>query len=157
MASSMSSATVLSTASALPTSTQVISDQTPFDRFLPQLESAFAFLIQALKFGSRFSRLISITLYVIAPVTTFLELVVTLFITTPYHAAAYLLEALYPIYVFLGVAVITGGLLGIMGRVVSIIIVYVVAERKKANSDLEEEEEKSEDEDGIQRRVKFES
>ena len=155
----MSSATLLSTATALPTSTQVISDQTPFDRFLPQLESAFAFLVQALKFGSRFSRLIGAALYVIAPVTTFFELVVTLFITTPYCAAAYLLEALYPVYVFLGVAVITGGLLGIMGRVVSIIIVYVVAERKKANSEEEDEEVKSEDEDldGVQRRVKFES
>jgi len=156
----MSSATVLSTVSALPTSTQVISDQTPFDRFLPQLETAFAFLVQALKFGSRFSRLIAVFLYVIAPVTTFFELVVTLFITTPYHAAAYLLEALYPIYVFLGVAVITGGLLGIMSRVVSIVIVYVVAERKKADSEEDEDEEvKSEDEDldGVQRRVKFES
>ncbi|KAJ7073381.1 hypothetical protein B0H15DRAFT_806766 [Mycena belliarum] len=55
-------------------------------------------------------------LYVLAPVIVFVQISLDVVWFTPYHAILYLSDAFYPAYVFVGVACITGGLLGISGR-----------------------------------------
>jgi len=65
-------------------------------------------------------------LYVFAPVIVFSQLVVTIFLFGPYNITLYLLDALYPLYVLAGVACITGGVLGITGRGLSQLLVYLL-------------------------------
>ncbi|KAF9528781.1 hypothetical protein CPB83DRAFT_298313 [Crepidotus variabilis] len=68
-----------------------------------------------------------ILLYIFAPVTFFLDLATTLFIRLPYWSLAYILDAVYPLYVLLGVACITGGLIGIGGRALCHILITSLA------------------------------
>jgi len=64
-------------------------------------------------------------------VIVFLSIVFGLFIRTPYSVIVYLLDAVYPIYVFCGVACITGALIGLTGKFVSSYIVEAVTEKKR--------------------------
>ncbi|KAF8153860.1 hypothetical protein B0H34DRAFT_640116, partial [Crassisporium funariophilum] len=65
-------------------------------------------------------------LYVFAPVTVFADIITTIFIRTPYRTAVYLLDALFPLYVLCGVACITGGVLGLLGRMLCRVLVNAV-------------------------------
>ena len=47
----------------------------------------------------------------------------------PYKIILYLLDAFYPLYVLAGVACITGGVLGIAGRELSRLLVYLLQVR----------------------------
>lgn len=72
---------------------------------------------------------VPILLYLFSPVVVFSQLVVTTFFFAPYESFLYLLDALYPIYVLTGVACITGGVLGIAGRELSRLLVYLLQDR----------------------------
>jgi hypothetical protein len=68
---------------------------------------------------------VPILLYLFAPVIVFSQLVVTIFLLGPYNIILYLFDALYPLYLLAGVACITGGVLGIAGRGLSQLLVYL--------------------------------
>ena len=104
----------------------------PISRILPYISSAFS--ASKYVFGlivSLFQTLLHLSpfpiiLYVIAPLTVFLDLVVAIFIRAPYNGVLYLLDALFPLYVFCGVACITGGLLGLTGRILCRILIHLI-------------------------------
>ncbi|KAF9450771.1 hypothetical protein P691DRAFT_809608 [Macrolepiota fuliginosa MF-IS2] len=72
--------------------------------------------------------LISPVTYLLAPLTTFIYIILGLTLYTPYQFISWLIRALFPLYVFCGVACITGGLLGLGGRILSASIVRVVSD-----------------------------
>ncbi|KAJ6534349.1 hypothetical protein B0H19DRAFT_1272066 [Mycena capillaripes] len=57
-----------------------------------------------------------VLLYILAPVVAFVQLILEISVYTPYRVIVFLCDAFYPVYVFLGVACITGALLGLSGR-----------------------------------------
>ena len=97
----------------------------PISQLIPYLTTAFS----TLKLAARALRPIRTLspapalLYILAPVFVFLDIAATLFLRTPYRTAAYLLDAAFPLYVFVGVACITGGILGLLARVLSRVII----------------------------------
>ena len=84
-----------------------------------------------LKLVVSFSHLMTTLLtYILAPFITFSSILFVIAVGTPFSLLKWLLEALFPLYVFCGVACITGGLLGFCGRFLcSIIIKSLSAER----------------------------
>ncbi|KAJ7023148.1 hypothetical protein C8F04DRAFT_1401852 [Mycena alexandri] len=56
-------------------------------------------------------------LYILAPVLVFVQIFLDVFVYFPYHAIVYLADAFYPVYVLLGVACVTGTLIGLSGRI----------------------------------------
>ena len=101
----------------------------PISQLLPYLTTAFSTLKLAVRVAARALRPIRTLspapalLYILAPVFVFLDIAATLFLRTPYRTAAYLLDAAFPLYVFVGVACITGGILGLVARVLSRVII----------------------------------
>ncbi|KAJ3785390.1 hypothetical protein GGU10DRAFT_354964 [Lentinula aff. detonsa] len=60
--------------------------------------------------------LFSISLYILAPVTVFMQVLLDVFLLMPYNMVIYLVDAMYPVYVFCGVACITGVIVGVLAR-----------------------------------------
>jgi hypothetical protein len=95
----------------------------PIARTLDFVSAAFSFLKLTFSFFTGlftpFLRLSPLPVlgYVCAPLFVFLDITTTLFVRAPYRTVAYLLEAVFPLYVFVGVACITGVLLGLIARV----------------------------------------
>lgn len=58
-------------------------------------------------------------LYIIAPATTLVQVLLELFILLPVRSAAYFLDLIYPAYVFIGVAVIVGSFLGWIAKFIA--------------------------------------
>ncbi|KAJ7056006.1 hypothetical protein C8F01DRAFT_1234055 [Mycena amicta] len=56
--------------------------------------------------------------YLLAPLFLVIQLALDAFIYTPLRLVSYLADALYPIYVLVAVACITGGILGLSGRLI---------------------------------------
>ncbi|KAJ3818388.1 hypothetical protein F5878DRAFT_722206 [Lentinula raphanica] len=95
-------------------------------RFLFRLASSVTqatFLYPSALVLSPLAVLLSISLYILAPVTVFIQTLHNLLVLTPYHVVTYLLEAIYPVYVFCGVACITGAIVGILARQ---IVLYLI-------------------------------
>ncbi|PPQ78565.1 hypothetical protein CVT25_011777 [Psilocybe cyanescens] len=90
------------------------------------LQAIFSFILSLFRPLLHLSPL-PILLYVLAPVIVFLDIVATIIIRAPYRTITYLLEELFPLYVFCGVACITGVLLGLSARVLARAIVTAVA------------------------------
>lgn len=113
----------------------------PISRILPYVSSAFSASKYAVSLiASLFKPLLRlsplpIVLYVIAPVTVFLNLVVTIFIRSPYDGLMYLLDALFPLYVFCGVACITGGLLGLTARILCRVTIHLIRRGEEEPTD----------------------
>jgi hypothetical protein len=131
---------IAETASSTGMGAQIAEEMSPISRILPYISSAFsaskyAFKLTASLFKSllRLSPL-PIVLYVIAPVTVFLDLIVAVFIRAPYNGVIYLLDALFPLYVFCGVACITGGLLGLTGRILCRIVINLIQRGEEPTS-----------------------
>jgi len=84
-----------------------------------------------LKLVAYFSHLTATLLtYIFAPVIAFSSILYAIAVETPLSLLKWSLEALFPLYVFCGVACITGGLLGFCGRFLcSVIIKSLSAER----------------------------
>ncbi|KAJ4469889.1 hypothetical protein J3R30DRAFT_1522484 [Lentinula aciculospora] len=60
--------------------------------------------------------LFSISLYLFAPAIVFMEALLDVFVFLPYNLAVYVVDAMYPVYVFCGVACITGAVVGMLAR-----------------------------------------
>ncbi|KAH0580119.1 hypothetical protein H2248_002925 [Termitomyces sp. 'cryptogamus'] len=82
-----------------------------------------------------------IILYLFAPLIVFLDIVSDIFIRWPRSIVLYLLDAFYPVYVFCGVACIVGVLVGSTGRLVTQVLVDIVAEKEDQEPDAEVEAE----------------
>ncbi|TFK33087.1 hypothetical protein BDQ12DRAFT_448712 [Crucibulum laeve] len=126
-----------STFAPMPTPTLAsIPSPPPIAKILPYLSIASSFLLASITKVWRVTLAITtyltqhlitvspvpILAYVLAPITVFCEVAFGFFVLTPYRTTVYLLEAMYPVYVFCGVACITGGLLGLAGRSLSQIL-----------------------------------
>ena len=71
---------------------------------------------------------LAVLLYVFAPAIVFVQVILEVLVFIPYRACAYLADAVYPLYVFCGVACITGVLVGGLGRVLSSWVTIIVME-----------------------------
>jgi len=72
--------------------------------------SAVAYLITPL------TLLASALAYIFAPPILLLRALVDILVITPYHVTVYIFQALYPVYVFVGVACIIGAVIGLLAR-----------------------------------------
>ncbi|KAM6490050.1 hypothetical protein JOM56_014629 [Amanita muscaria] len=83
---------------------------------------------------------IPIILYILSPVFTFCQVLLDVLVFAPVRTAVYILDAVYPLYVFVGVACITGCLLGLAARFVSEWLVKMVDKpaRSKPQNEVED-------------------
>ncbi|KAJ7662698.1 hypothetical protein DFH06DRAFT_1190647 [Mycena polygramma] len=82
------------------------------------VSAALSFAVRILTHPIVFLSPFSVLLYILAPAIVFIQLLLEVFAYSPYRAILYLSDAFYPAYVLLGVACITGALLGFGGRLV---------------------------------------
>ncbi|KAF8969547.1 hypothetical protein BDZ97DRAFT_1915104 [Flammula alnicola] len=113
----------------------------PLSQILPYIAASFSVLTSASRVVlSLFRPLLLLSplpvlSYIFAPLLVFLDIVATIFIRSPYRILVYLLDALFPLYVFCGVACITGGLLGLIGRVLCRVVVASVQVQDESASE----------------------
>jgi hypothetical protein len=69
---------------------------------------------------------IPIILYALAPVLVFLQLAFSVLMLLPYHTFLYLVDVLYPLYVFVGVSCIAGALICLSRRILAAILTMVI-------------------------------
>jgi hypothetical protein len=123
------------TTTTLPTTTPFVSMDSqytaPLVKALPYLKAGFSFSYQAsisfLQLTRRFMVFIPILVYLLAPFTIFIGYIGHIFIFAPYSTLVYLLDAVHPLYVFCGVACLTGVLVGYIGRTVARLLVGAFA------------------------------
>jgi hypothetical protein len=60
--------------------------------------------------------IVSIVLYLLSPILVSSQVLLNLFVLGPYRGIAYLAQALYPIYAFLGAACLSGVIIGLGAR-----------------------------------------
>jgi hypothetical protein len=77
------------------------------------------------------SAIITPLTYILAPFFTFAAVFFSITLGTPWKFLVWLLEALFPLYVFCGVACITGALVGFGGRVVCLSIARTLREERE--------------------------
>lgn len=65
---------------------------------------------------SPLASVLSASLYILAPVIVFSQVLLDIFVFTPYDLVVYFVDAMYPVYVFCGVACITGVIIGGFAR-----------------------------------------
>lgn len=100
----------------------------PISSILPLLSSTFFTGFSAISYLSGLFRTLShsllspflaivpIALYLLSPVIISAQMLFDTFIGMPYRAAVYVLQALYPIYAFIGVACLSGIVVGLGAR-----------------------------------------
>ncbi|KAG2357747.1 hypothetical protein BDR07DRAFT_1419440 [Suillus spraguei] len=116
--------TITATASLLPTVTGQLSTQPPIMQIIPILRATFSllrtFLSQALRIVVALATPLLIFVPLIsrlfAPVILAFHIVLDVTVYTPYMIISNIAAALYPVYMFCGVACIFGAALGILGR-----------------------------------------
>src|SRR4051794_26084469 len=114
------SATTSTPASVLGPSTTP--ESAPLTHLLPYLQHTYTLIHRIASFSLSLLRPIAVLspvpvlLYIFAPVIVFMDIITTIFIRAPYAVVVYLLDALFPLYVFCGVACITGGIIGLTAR-----------------------------------------
>ncbi|KAI9463942.1 hypothetical protein BJY52DRAFT_1250462 [Lactarius psammicola] len=123
MAQSLSSSGTLGATPSLPVPTSP-----PISSILPLLSSAFTTGLSVISyisglfrtishsFLSPFLAIIPVGVYLFSPIIISTQMIFDTFVRMPYRAAAYVLQALYPIYAFLGVACLSGLIIGIGAR-----------------------------------------
>ena len=131
---------VFSAAAQTATSTAtryVTNTDAPITQLIPYITTAFTWFKYFLSSLSSFRPFLfwplPILLYILAPVIVFSEVVATIIFYGPYKITLYLLDALYPLYVLIGVACITGGVLGFAGRQLCRFLVHLLQEGKNSN------------------------
>jgi len=65
---------------------------------------------------SPFLAIVPIPIYLLSPFIISSQVLLDLFVVFPYRAVSYLSQALYPIYAFLGVACLSGAIIGFGAR-----------------------------------------
>ncbi len=100
----------------------------PISSLLPLLSSAFsaglsalshvAWLLKIIFFSLLypFLAIIPIPIYLLSPVIITSKILLDLFVVLPYHAVVYVSQAFYPIYAFIGVACLSGVIIGFGAR-----------------------------------------
>jgi len=115
------------------TTTRSPSSEPPINQLLPLISQSASFLLSSIPvitstLFSVFSTLVSfvspipIILYALAPVIVFFQIAVGLLVVAPYKLAIYFFDSVYPIYVFFGVACITGSVIGFGGRSLAVFL-----------------------------------
>lgn len=134
--------------------TEAVSQPRAIQRAYPHLKAALSFLLAsslalyrllvalAFKISKPILLLspVPIALYILSPIFTLCSVLFDILVLMPFKTAVYLLDALYPLYVFCGVACITGCLLGLGGRYLSDVLVKMAAESVSRESPGGEEE-----------------
>ncbi|KAG2039084.1 hypothetical protein BDR03DRAFT_1090796 [Suillus americanus] len=116
--------TITATASLLPTATGQLSTQPPITQIIPVLRATFSLLRTFLSQASRIVVALATPLLIfvplisrlLAPVILVFHIVLDATVYTPYTIISNVAAALYPLYMFCGVACIFGAVLGILGR-----------------------------------------
>jgi len=101
----------------------------PISSVLPLVSSAFSTSLSALSHVVRlfntiflsllyhpFLAIIPIPIYLLSPLIITSKIFLDLFVVVPYRAIVYVSQALYPMYAFLGVACLSGAIIGFGGR-----------------------------------------
>jgi hypothetical protein len=100
----------------------------PISSLLPLLFSTFTTSFSAISYTSGilhtisrilfspFLAVIPIAFYLLSPIIITSQILFDTFVGMPYRAAVYVLQALYPIYAFIGVACLAGIVVGIGAR-----------------------------------------
>lgn len=120
--------------SAFPTATQVVQNNPPIASLLPIISTISGFLYSfATKASNVALYIISLSLYpllvlgkaplpflryILSPLIVFCQILLGLFFIVPYQAIVNFFVAIQPVYVFCGVACITGAVVGLGGRLV---------------------------------------
>ncbi|KAJ7433706.1 hypothetical protein B0H11DRAFT_1758718, partial [Mycena galericulata] len=65
-----------------------------------------------------------VLLYIAAPIIVFVQLILEVVMYSPYRAILFVSDVFYPAYVFVGVACITGAVLGLSGRLAVLGVLY---------------------------------
>jgi len=155
MATTSYSAASSATPNLAVQATEVVADSV-ISQLIPYAYTAFELAFSLLSFSLTVLKLVlsplPILLYIIAPLTTFIDVTTTVLIRVPYRTSLYVADALYPLYVFFGVACITGCLFGYGGR---LIVLSIVGEQPVGPSKSVEEKKKDTKSRGRQA-VKFE-
>ncbi|XP_006455677.1 hypothetical protein AGABI2DRAFT_210160 [Agaricus bisporus var. bisporus H97] len=89
--------------------------------------------------------------YILAPLLTFTSIVFSLTFRVPYSFVSWFLDAVFPLYVFCGVACIVGGLLGYCGRLISRNMIKAVTEEY---TEVYTSEDMKKEEDVVERSAK---
>ncbi|KAF8644372.1 hypothetical protein AX16_008505 [Volvariella volvacea WC 439] len=82
-------------------------------------------------------------LYLSAPVVVFVQTAYNVFLRLPFGITLYILEAIYPLYVFVGVACITGAILGLGSRRLATILVKFATQIQDGPQDTAADESSS--------------
>ncbi|KAG1740623.1 hypothetical protein EDB19DRAFT_1707963 [Suillus lakei] len=112
------------TASLLPTATGQLNAQPPITQIIPILRATFSLLRTVLSQALRIVVALATPLLIFVPLTSRLlapvilvfHIILDAAVYTPYTIISNVAAALYPLYVFCGVACIFGAVLGILGR-----------------------------------------
>ncbi|KAG1750346.1 uncharacterized protein EDB91DRAFT_1046242 [Suillus paluster] len=111
-------------ASLLPTATGQLSTQPPITQIIPILRATFSLLRTFFSQASRVLVVLATPLLIfvpfvsrlLAPLILVFHIVLDAAVYTPYTIISIAVVALYPVYIFCGVACISGAVLGILGR-----------------------------------------
>ncbi|KAG0694902.1 hypothetical protein DFH29DRAFT_298660 [Suillus ampliporus] len=112
------------TASLLPIATGQLSTQPPIMQIIPILLATFSllrtFLSQTLRvvvaLVTPLLIFVPLVFRLLAPVILVFHIILDAAVYTPYAIISSVASALYPVYIFCGVACISGAVLGILGR-----------------------------------------
>lgn len=100
----------------------------PISSVLPLVSSAFSTSLSALSHVVRLFNIIFLSLlypilaiipipiYLLSPLIITSKILLDLFVIVPYRAVVYISQALYPMYAFIGVACLSGAIIGFGGR-----------------------------------------
>ncbi|KAJ7664989.1 hypothetical protein B0H17DRAFT_873415, partial [Mycena rosella] len=88
--------------------------------------TALVFLLKVLANLIAFLSPFPILLYILAPLIVSTQLLRELAVYAPSRTLLYAADAVYPAYVFFGVACITGALIGLSGRLTVLGVLYVL-------------------------------
>lgn len=119
----------------------------PISSILPLVSSGISTLLSALSHAVwlfniiffallyPFLALLPIPIYLLSPVTITSKIFFDLLVLLPYRAVVYVSQALYPIYAFMGVACLSGAIIGFGGRqIVSLVGWGILGDAKQRSS-----------------------
>ena len=121
----------------------------PLARILPYLSTAghglvasltatlraAVFLTKTISYPIYLLSPLPIILYLLAPLIVFAQILFEATVLSPFKIFVYLADALYPLYVFVGVACITGALVGYACRLGALYAVLLVKDKESIEED----------------------
>ncbi|KAH7927988.1 hypothetical protein BV22DRAFT_1193151 [Leucogyrophana mollusca] len=133
------SSTILSPTSVPPSTTSP-----PIAQLLPLARNAFTILSSVTLTLSRLLLAVlrplhiflPVLLSILAPFTLLFDILLDGFVLTPYAVVSGAVAALYPVYVFCGVACVSGAAVGIFGRGLVSVLNAVVAPSSSAKEEI---------------------